>query len=141
MIYFIQPIDGGPIKIGYAKDIAARVKQLEVENGKKMSLLASIPGGKNEERQLHSQFSHLRFAGTEQFRPAPDLMALILGKAPNAHPIEGRTGKKLKLTDGVFHRLQQTAILRRTTYSELANSILDSALPYIQVIEHKGPPK
>ena len=78
MIYFIQPVDGGPIKIGFAKDIADRVKHLETETGKHMVVLASISGGKSEVQKLHQQFAYLRYGRTENFRPTPELMSVIM---------------------------------------------------------------
>jgi hypothetical protein len=77
MIYFVQPLDGGPVKIGYSDDVAGRVKSLEHHYGQPLSLLATMDGGREQEKQIHARFAHLRFGRTEQFRPAPDLMAFI----------------------------------------------------------------
>lgn len=77
MIYFLQPVDGGPVKIGQSIDVDARRVQLESHYGTPLALLATMPGGRNEEREIHERFAHLRFKRTEQFRPAADLMAFI----------------------------------------------------------------
>ena len=77
MIYFAQPIEGGPVKIGFTSDVDARLRQLEVYYGRPLALLGIMEGDRDEERSIHGRFAHLRFGRTEQFRPAADLMAFI----------------------------------------------------------------
>lgn len=92
MIYFLQPIAGGAVKIGYSVDVEARHRQLENHYGQRLALLATMAGGPEEETAVHDRFAHLRIAGKgrrggfpEQFRPAPELMAFI-GRPLLAHP-------------------------------------------------------
>ncbi len=73
----MQPTTGGPIKIGYSKHVSKRHKELESEFGTELAILTVIDGDFGTESEIHQRFSHLRFKGTEQFRPAPDLMAFI----------------------------------------------------------------
>lgn len=89
MIYFMQATDGGPVKIGYSADVGARLYQLESHYGTRLAVLATAEGGRAEEAELHTRFAHLRFGRTEQFQPAPDLMAflgrpLLAGANPDA---------------------------------------------------------
>ncbi len=77
MIYFMQAIEGGPVKIGHSKDVDARRAQLEAHYRKPLALLGTRKGGRLEEREIHQRFAHLRFGKTEQFRPAADLMEFI----------------------------------------------------------------
>lgn len=77
MVYFVQPIDGGPIKIGCSRDVPTRIQQLESHYGCRLALLATMEGGRSEERAIHERFAHLRFGRTEQFQPGPDLMDFI----------------------------------------------------------------
>jgi hypothetical protein len=89
LIYFAQPIDGGPVKIGCSDDVPARVRQLEAHYGKPLAVLATMEGGYEEEQSIHARFDHLRFGRTEQFRPGADLMAfigrpLLVGANPDA---------------------------------------------------------
>lgn len=77
MIYFVQPIDGGPVKIGYSANVPVRVRQLELHYNCPLAVLAVIDGDLEDEAELHERFGHLRFGRTEQFQPAVDLMAFI----------------------------------------------------------------
>lgn len=89
MIYFAQPVGGGPVKIGTAVDVDLRIAQLELQYGLSLVVLATIPGGHEEEADIHERFAHLRFARRgrrgqcpEQFRPDPELMSFIGVKSP-----------------------------------------------------------
>jgi hypothetical protein len=77
MIYFVQPTDGGPIKIGTTTNLDGRLRQLEAGYGTPLAVLATIEGGRKEESEIHARFAHLRLRRTEQFRPAPELLAFI----------------------------------------------------------------
>jgi len=77
MIYFAQSASGGPIKIGCTIDLGRRLKELESHYGQPLAVLATLEGGKEEEAEIHSRFSHLRFGRSEQFKPADDLMRFI----------------------------------------------------------------
>jgi hypothetical protein len=77
LIYFLQAIDGGPIKVGQSVNVPSRVRQLESKYGRPLVILGTLPGGRDEERKIHEMFAHLRFGRTEQFRPESDLLAFI----------------------------------------------------------------
>lgn len=77
MIYFLQPVDGGPVKIGRTDNLDARRKQLEAHYGCQLALLATMPGDKEEESEIHERFREIRFGRTEQYRPTSELMAFI----------------------------------------------------------------
>ena len=77
MIYFAQPVDGGLIKIGHSANVLGRLRQLEDHYKHSLSLLGTLPGGFQEERELHKRFLHLRYGPTEQFRPDPELLEFI----------------------------------------------------------------
>jgi hypothetical protein len=76
-VYFVQAVDGGPIKIGYTENLTVRVKQLEATYARSLALLRAVEGGRIEEHAIHCQFAHLRLGRTEQFRPAPELLDFI----------------------------------------------------------------
>lgn len=77
MVYVCQPTTGGPVKIGHSADVPARIRQLEAHYGRPLALLATLPGGLEEEQAIHRRFAHLRLGRTEQFRPGADLMAFL----------------------------------------------------------------
>lgn len=79
MIYFARAIEieNAPIKIGFSDDVDRRLDQLEWHYRTQFALLATMPGGREEEKAVHERFAHLRLGRTEQFRPAADLMAFI----------------------------------------------------------------
>lgn len=77
MIYFVQAVDGGPVKIGYSNCIERRLSQLESHYKQPLVILATMKGGRKKEAEIHARFSHLRFGRTEQFRPVAELMEFI----------------------------------------------------------------
>lgn len=77
MIYFAQAIGGGPVKIGHSANVESRIRQLESTYRQPLSVLATLPGDREEERAIHERFSHLRMGKTEQFQPGHDLMEFI----------------------------------------------------------------
>lgn len=89
MIYFLQNVNGGTVKIGFTDNLNARCKQIEAYYGCPLAILATMKGDRETEREIHERFANLRFGRTEQFRPAVDLMAfigrpLLVGANPDA---------------------------------------------------------
>lgn len=74
-IYFIGP-KGGPIKIGYAKRLDLRLKDLRSANAYPLEVHASIEGDPSLEREYHARFKEHRLHG-EWFAPHPDILAEI----------------------------------------------------------------
>lgn len=70
-VYFL--IRGDEIKIGFSKDVQARIKAL---NHVPSDVLATIPGGRTTESRLHKQFAHLKIRG-EWFRAADEILDTI----------------------------------------------------------------
>jgi hypothetical protein len=81
MIYFAQPVDGGPIKIGCSQDVDARIRYLEFQYGRKLVVLGTLVGGRDKEKAIHKRFARLRLGRTEQFLPTLELSE-FLGKPP-----------------------------------------------------------
>jgi hypothetical protein len=77
VIYFVQPVEGGPIKIGYSEDVSRRLPELRRSYDRELSLLHTIEGDLDSEIQIHERFSYLRIGRTEQFRPGADLLEFI----------------------------------------------------------------
>ena len=73
-VYFVRA--GDFIKIGWARDVDARVDALQVASPVELRLLGTVEGSYDVERLMHSRFAHLRARG-EWFRAEPDLLAYI----------------------------------------------------------------
>lgn len=76
LVYFVQGIGGGPIKIGAAKDIAKRVRQLQCAAADRLTVLSMALGGFVEEKRLHTWFRAARMSG-EWFAPVDELLEHI----------------------------------------------------------------
>lgn len=76
-VYFVQPVDGGPIKIGIAANVASRLSGLQTGSPVELRVLGIIPGVRpSREAELHERFASTRKHG-EWFEPTPELMAYI----------------------------------------------------------------
>lgn len=63
MIYFLEAVGLGKVKIGFATDVRTRVRDLKVGCPVPVSLLGCIAGSMQDEQQLHKQFSAYRSHG------------------------------------------------------------------------------
>lgn len=133
MIYFMQATGGGPVKIGYAKDIEVRRKFLESHYRKSLAVLATLPGGRAEEKAIHDRFRDLRIGQTEQFRPAKGLMDFIdrpLLVDQNPDVVEAMQGGWIFQMRGTVtwrEWLSRFANKRRVTPSALIDQALSEA--------------
>ncbi|RKH11980.1 hypothetical protein D7X74_24480 [Corallococcus sp. CA047B] len=75
-VYFIQQGKYGPIKIGWSRAPATRLVSLQTANPAPLTLLATVPGSRMTELQLHEQFAAYRMTG-EWFRPVPALICCV----------------------------------------------------------------
>jgi hypothetical protein len=73
-VYFAKA--GDRIKIGWSRNVGARIAQLQTGNPAPVQLLAAIPGARARERKLHTLFAEHRVSG-EWFRDDPELVAYI----------------------------------------------------------------
>ena len=74
VVYFMQRSDGC-IKIGFSTNVGDRVRAIESSTGP-INLLATVPGGLEQERKLHETFAYCRVHG-EWFNPDSELLKLI----------------------------------------------------------------
>lgn len=75
-IYFIQAECGGPIKIGFARDVASRMKGLQTSHHERLVCLVHICGTMDEEQLLHKDYAAYRLEG-EWFKDCPEIRALL----------------------------------------------------------------
>lgn len=140
MIYFVQPVAGGRIKIGRTVCLTKRLKQLCAQHGLALRVLAVLSGGALEESRLHRRFAHLRTRGNplgrEWFEPGQDLLSYI---AHGGSPWDGsdevvvfKPSRMCLNTDRLFHlALKQEALRRGMTVSALVEEILKGSIPPI----------
>jgi T5orf172 domain len=85
-VYFIQHGEDGPIKIGVTTEFKDRFASIRSVN-LFVRVLGIMPGGREEEQQLHKQFEKHRIEG-EWFRPVDEIvqLALSLPKKPPPQP-------------------------------------------------------
>lgn len=75
-VYFIQAGEGGPIKIGVARNPSTRLKALRTGAHAPLTLLGAVQGGYDFEAQLHEEFREQHRHG-EWFEPTPALLERI----------------------------------------------------------------
>lgn len=76
IVYFIQGVNGGPIKIGHTDNIEKRIKQMQTGNPNQLILLHITRGGKNLEDQIHEEFKEDHYRG-EWFKPSKRILEFI----------------------------------------------------------------
>ena len=60
VIYFVECIPNGPIKIGYSRKLSKRLLALQSQNGTPTRFLGAIPGTLADELALHARFKPTR---------------------------------------------------------------------------------
>jgi len=76
MIYFIQGENGGPIKIGYTKNLVNRMFVLQEGNPYKLVVLGTMDGTLAAEQRLHTKFEKHRFR-SEWFEDCEEIREFI----------------------------------------------------------------
>lgn len=76
MIYFIQRVPDGPIKIGRAVNPEARLRTLQTGNPEPLGILLTVPGGKAREAEVHAALVESHISG-EWYRPTQEVFACI----------------------------------------------------------------
>lgn len=67
-VYFIQPENGGPIKIGYSKNVKNRLTTLQTSNAYKLVVIGEVNAPMVAEQKLHMYLKHAKTYG-EWFEP------------------------------------------------------------------------
>lgn len=62
-LYFIQPVGGGHVKIGRAIDPLKRLKDFQAGSPVRLRIIAAIPDGGDDEKQIHKLLSKYRRHG------------------------------------------------------------------------------
>lgn len=77
-IYFAQVGTGGPIKIGFSRDVRRRLAALQTGHSERLNVLRVYEGSQDDERSLHQRFAAYRENG-EWFAPAPEILSAEIG--------------------------------------------------------------
>lgn len=75
-VYFIRSEQGGPIKIGWARDAERRLKDMQAVNPFRLKIMARLPGTIYDEKQFHEEFAANRVHG-EWFTASAALLGRI----------------------------------------------------------------
>lgn len=75
-VYFVQAVNGGPVKIGVARDVKKRLLGIQNGNPSELVVRNALPGDRVEEGALHMHFTRHRLKG-EWFEPVPELLELL----------------------------------------------------------------
>jgi len=119
--YFIQAGTDGPVKIGVAKDVEQRIKELQTGCPDDLRLIGRIQG--NFESELHQRFSQFRVRG-EWFNSDIRLLAFIVEHAESCGQIEGL----IVAAKGVVR-----------AFDGMRHEILDMWFKVAAAYEHSGP--
>jgi len=61
--YIIQAGDGGPVKIGWAKDVKKRLKRLQTGHYERLEIIRTIEGGRALGRHFHVRYAANNLTG------------------------------------------------------------------------------
>lgn len=93
-IYFLRAGKDGPVKIGWAKTVDARRKNLQTANHETLSVIRKIDDGdQRQEKRLHWHFRDAHVSG-EWFRFDPEMLAVDPAGLPDK-PV-GRPAKDVR---------------------------------------------
>ncbi len=128
MIYFVQAVDGGPIKIGTTIRLSLRLKQLCLEAENSFRVLAVLPGDQIEEQRLHHKFAHLRVM-KEWFEPADDLLEFITHVATPWDGADDSPEQQMAKIDAtIMRRARAVASIRGQRISDFLDELLKPAV-------------
>lgn len=77
-LYFIQSGTGGPVKIGYTKQLATRLKAIHTMNGGSVRFLGALSGSRKDEKRFHEKYAADRLHG-EWFRLSREILLFLCG--------------------------------------------------------------
>lgn len=75
-VYFVLNEETSMVKIGWTKCLESRLASLQTGSSSRLTVLATMPGGRRDESRLHKRFAHLRSRG-EWFSHEGELAAFI----------------------------------------------------------------
>jgi hypothetical protein len=76
VVYFVQAVQGGPIKIGSATNLRKRLRAIQSMSPAPLRVLVTMVGASVDEFAIHRHFDAHRLHG-EWFEPHADILAFI----------------------------------------------------------------
>jgi hypothetical protein len=105
-IYFIQGVDGGPVKIGRSVDVERRLAEMQKDSPVRLVVRETLRGGAADEHRLQKQFTANRIHG-EWFEPHPDMPGVIY-RGRKMYSTATRRNKGKAFLNWVEHELLAT---------------------------------
>jgi Meiotically up-regulated gene 113 len=125
-VYFIQSVDGGPIKIGYSGNVSERLASLQIARADVLKVLAT--NNEVDEAEVQARFKHLHIRG-EWYRPREELLRYIAEKPSGkrrvdrwGYPVSKYFGRSLKAT---IEERKQDLAERRSQFPDCRCDVLD----------------
>jgi hypothetical protein len=128
VVYFVQSIEGGPIKIGTTVRLTMRLQALANEYGLDLRVLAVTDGSYREEKSLHRQFSHLNVED-EWFEPGDDLLEFIIKIGRPWDGTDERPTEAVRVKNDVLSMIRVVASFENKT---IADYISDTLRPIVE---------
>jgi DNA-binding XRE family transcriptional regulator len=119
-VYFIEGADSGLIKIGFSRNPRRRLGAIRAHAAEPVRLLATVRGGPDLARDVHSRFRRRRVQGA-WFHPNEEMLALIRSADQWELAPEGSAGPRTDLRDHAFGaRLRALRLAGGWSISQLA---------------------
>lgn len=136
VVYFVESLQNGLIKIGYSGNMPVRMKTLG-SNERHVALLATTPGGVRREAEIHATFHSLRIRG-EWFLPSPLLLEYIAANTERSgaytKPDPGLAKEDTFLANGCnYYRISFAAGLFDESYATLARLITHEKIKFFSI--------
>lgn len=76
LVYFVQELPFGPVKIGKTVNLKSRLSQLQNGNPRELVLAGHLIGREGLEKEIHKEFKDLQIE-REWYRPEPGLIRFV----------------------------------------------------------------
>ena len=135
-VYFLQPENGGDIKIGCSNDVANRLKQLQISHSERLIVRNIIPGGYEKEKELHNEFQNIKKEG-EWFR-ATRKLSEISKAIPYRMPTSAdMAGERIGVSGSYVAQTKKIIKERPEMYDKILSGELDLQSAKNQIKQEK----
>lgn len=86
-IYFVQGVNGGPIKIGVTRNVVQRLKGIQTGSPVRLKIVAFLPDAPRAlEGDIHERYDEFRLEG--EWFAENDRLAEVIKEARQRYPLE-----------------------------------------------------